>query len=480
MAVSLRGILDESITPSNDVIWKSDNFQSMTLSKSDSKEDIYSFFESILKYQRSPQTYHFTSTSLSLTTNVEVGPIMKTGRNSHWIPFKLTNSEDIILLDKNNTLKEGTQSSIDEAANSHKPGAIIRNNNSELHKKTITDTWYFQYSILSLLGSIISSLIIIFTENLHWDFSKEGIDYLFILYASPIKLLAASVITIGLSFAYYRISLSFEQNQRIIRNQEEENYQKFREEFIETFKESGYELKTIKIPLPILFSSLYPRGSGGGVNLTPVFDGFIYDDTLPDNDYPQDFIRILRKLQNDSNNSNPNRFKIQTYMGCSTLFMQLRDICPIDVEGSINLSYTAGDSLSKGNFSSNIQNVYEDIFHIVTVVNMLHDQAFFSNNDRRLWHQAIQKINPNSSTLRDVEGIIKALNFYNIVCKADIYLIKNCNILSQLQNHKNNDCSSDAARNYIFSTLIHSQFKHKEKVLKAVAASLNIPYIPTA
>ncbi len=244
--------------------------------------------------------------------------------------------------------------------------------------KRIIKKWllWIALGVPSLL-SLFSGFLIYVDQKSVFCFTKGCLENFIELYTIPLQLLGLTLVLVGASFTYYRIDLSFRQNERQI-------YNSFRDEFLHLLEAKPYKYKILDIPDIWLFNNLYPNAKKGDQDLLPEFEEFV---TYEDEVSHQGFFEAMKNL------SNVLGTKDQYYAGAhfplGNMFLWLKEVIPIDAD--LNLGYLGGATF-KGDYSNYIIDVSKDIFFIVNSVNAFEGWRFFNNKSKRIWRKNIDRL----------------------------------------------------------------------------------------
>ncbi len=181
----------------------------------------------------------------------------------------------------------------------------------------------------------------------------------------------------GAAFTYYRIELTYEQNERQI-------YNSFRDEFLDLMRSKPYEFNILDIPDIWLFNSLYPNAKNGDHSLSSEFEEFLtYEDKLAH----QGFNEAMNNLSEVINTKD--QYYAHSHFPLGNMFLWLRDFMPLD--GDMNLSFLGGAKF-EGEYSKVVSSLSKDIFYIATTVNAFEGWRFFSNKSKRSWRKNIDRL----------------------------------------------------------------------------------------
>lgn len=246
-----------------------------------------------------------------------------------------------------------------------------------MRERIIIKPYFWMALGVPSLLSLFSAILIYIDQKPVFCFTKKCLENFLELYSIPLQLLGLTLVLVGAAFTYYRIDLSFKQNERQI-------YNSFRDEFLHLLESKPYKYKILDIPDISLFNKLYPNSKKGDQQLSAEFKEFL---TYKDKVIHQGFLGAM------SNLSNVLGTKDQYYAGAhfplGDMFMWLRDVIPIDAD--LNLGYMAGDSF-KGKYANYIIDVSKDIFFIVSSVNAFEGWRFFDNKSIRIWRKNIDRL----------------------------------------------------------------------------------------
>lgn len=246
-----------------------------------------------------------------------------------------------------------------------------------MSNRIITKPYFWIALGVPSLFSIVSAIIIYIDKKPEFFFTKSGLDNFTEFYSIPLQLFGLILILVGASFTYYRIDLSYRQNERQI-------YSSFKDEFLSVLEAKKYEYKILDVPDIWLFNNLYPNAKNGDQELTTEFEDFIiYEDELSH----QGFVEAMKNL------GKVIRIKDQYFAGAHSplgnMFLWLREIIPIDAD--LNIGYMGGAKF-EGKYSEYIIDLSKDIFFIVTSVNAFEGWRFFDNKSKRTWRKNIDRL----------------------------------------------------------------------------------------
>lgn len=246
-----------------------------------------------------------------------------------------------------------------------------------MREKIIAKPYFWFALILPSFISFISAILIYKDQNPVFCFKKKCLENFIELYSIPLQLLGLTLVLVGAAFTYYRIELSYKQNERQI-------YNSFRDEFLNLLESNSYKYKILDIPDISLFNKLYPNSKNGDQNLTADFEEFI---TYKDEMAHQGFTEAMNNLSDVLGTKN--QYHAGAHQPLGNMFLWLRDIIPIDAD--LNLSYMAGDSF-KGKYAKYIIDVSKDVLFIVSNVNVFEGWRFFDNRSKRNWRKNIDRL----------------------------------------------------------------------------------------
>jgi len=233
------------------------------------------------------------------------------------------------------------------------------------------------YFWLSIIFPIFISLVVL-------SITFEGITeekYIETL-KTVFTLLAFIFISVGASFTYYRIDLSYQQHELQLEQQVHSHYKDFKDEFFMLADERNYEYKILDIPNSWLFNSLYPDAKKGNHNLIKEFEELLRcDDGL------YGFQCVFDSIRN-SNNKSGDKYRNITYQPIALLFGWFKEMFAFDVK--LNMSYS--QELYSGDFANYTYMFISDFLHIISIVNTFQGWHFFDNKKRREWLNIINNL----------------------------------------------------------------------------------------
>lgn len=301
-------------------------------------------------------------------------------------------------------------------------------------QQKITSKRYFWIPIIFILILVFgSTTIIIIDISPSFCCSKICLDNFVDLFSIPLKLLALGLVILGAIFTYYRIDLSYYQNERQI-------YSSFRDEFLDILNTKPYEYKILDIPDIWLFNKLYPNAKDGDYQLLDEFEEYIKTD-----EPYYGFTGSMNELSKAIGSND--QYSAHSYNSIGLMFQWLRDVIPIDAD--LNVGFTSGDSFS-GEYSKTIIALSKDIFFIVTSVNAFKGWCFFDNKTKRLWRKNIDRLDTVSREANQISEYFSDRNrgdWLNALLRNDLVAFNEINILEEMpENLRNNN----NAKNYIF------------------------------
>lgn len=308
---------------------------------------------------------------------------------------------------------------------------------------------YFWYALgIPLILAGITAAIILHSTNLDFYLTKDGIDNFYDIFKIPLNLLGTVFVSTGFAVAYYRVTLSYDQNQIQLEQSTQTNYTSFRSEFMSMLNEKEYKYAIINISNSWLFCNLYPTAKLGDNKLHSEFEKFV-------NDESQRFISAMTNLLKTLSSSNGTRYHAGSYLPVSGLFMWLRDIIALDAD--VNLSFVSDASFTDS-YSEQTIGVARDILHIVGTVNAFEGWRFFSNKDYRSWRKAIDQLEVTRQEAvmltnyfaQDPQRIWRSALF-----RDDLETFKKIDVLNDFPSELRNNA---AAKWYVFEVYNSSQF----------------------
>lgn len=204
------------------------------------------------------------------------------------------------------------------------------------------------------------------------------------LYNIPLSLLGLSFVSTGAAFTYYRIDLSYNQNERLLNQDKQVHYNSFKSDFLVVLAERNYRYQVINMPDTWLFNTLYPNARSGDQKLNPQFEEFILFE-----ENGQGFTEAMNTLSEVLGSKNGSRYYAGSYQPLNNLFLWLKEIIALDAD--VNLGFMAGESF-KADFAQQTIGITKDIFFIVSCVNVFEGWRFFDNKQLRLWRKNIDRL----------------------------------------------------------------------------------------
>lgn len=236
-----------------------------------------------------------------------------------------------------------------------------------------------------LVLTIISTGSIIYNSQLYFCWTNTCFDYFAKYFEFPINLFGATLIIAGVVVAYYRVDLTYKQNQHQLEQFTLSSHQVFKGEFISLLNRKEDDYYELQLRPEWLFSALYPLSKQGDNNLNPEFADFIKTDIHQN----QDFFHAMEEIEKGVNSQDKNRYFAGTYRLTSQLSLWLIEFVGYDM--NVNLGYIAGGTF-QGKFADHVIGLTKDIFYIVCIVKSFEGWRYFDNKQRRKWRRNIDKL----------------------------------------------------------------------------------------
>ena len=321
-----------------------------------------------------------------------------------------------------------------------------------------------------LILTIISTGLIIYNSQLNFCWTSKCFDYFTDYFAFPINLFGATLFITGVVVAYYRVDLTYKQNQHQLDQFTLANHQAFKEEFINLLNKSENDYYELQLRPEWLFNALYPHSKQGVNKLNNEFADFIKTDTYQD----QDFFHAMDEIEKGVNRQDENRYFAGTYRLTSQLSLWLIEF--VDYDMNVNLGYISNGNF-QGQFAKHVIGLTKDIFYIVCIVNSFEGWKYFGNKQRRKWSRNIDKLElvkkeseQLSKTLGDEDFRAWRSEFY----RYDYAKLKNPDpqVLGLLPEELRNNIAAKQYFHYAIVDPVVSEKNKQEELAKALDIKL--------
>lgn len=313
--------------------------------------------------------------------------------------------------------------------------------------------------------SIISAILIANDLNLAFCWKKACLENFVAIFNIPLSLLGLSFVATGAAFAYYRIELNYEQNERQLQQFTQSNYVSFRSEFLALISEIDYDFEVIDLPSSWLFNTLYPNAKSGDFKLNPEFEEFVLD-----KDDLQGFVGAMNALSETLTSHDGKRYWAGSHMPIANLFIWLRNIVTLDAD--VNFGFVSGASFT-GEYSKNIIGIAKDILFIVSCVNTFEGWRLFENKDRRIWRKNIDRLTSVQEEAEALKEYLKNSTWLTVLMGNKLDVFEKVDILNDLPSNLRNN---ENAKHYIYECYTMGSFSSilSDEEKKALASSLHL------
>jgi hypothetical protein len=334
-----------------------------------------------------------------------------------------------------------------------------------LKAKILGKSYFWILTGTPLVLAAITSFIIINDLNPIVCWTSDCLDNFVEIFGLPLKLLGIELLTTGAALTYYRIELTYSQNENQLTQLTLINHQAFKEDFMSLLKEKKYKYKAYDIPSEWFFSALYPNSKQGCEELASIIEEFI---KAPDGD----FSLAMDEIEGIVDNPNINPYLISNYSKTIAMVYRLIDLIELDLMVKFNENHL---KIFGNDCADALLAALNDILQIVSVINAFEGWRFFDIYERSEFYRYIDELKAIKVMGNQIMSACDSLPSYTI----DLSDISHVKVLqSAIDSYVSADVKhDDYAKKFVYDYILSNNIgEDSDEFLLALEHSLRINY----